>query len=195
MPDSHDATLVEVVLHVQTLVSNRAPPNAVYDAVVDGALRLMHGVGGSLRLVGLEDPGWVGGGAARGFSGGGARGFSTGQAVVIENYASADVGSQLAPPHLKSLIGVPLHERGRMIGSLVVGWPVAGRLITETEKALLKSYSEHVCAALSVATASNAMIQAYTDSLTGLGNRALLLDRLEHELVRADRGGESVTVL
>src|ERR1017187_8554566 len=209
MPDSHDATLVEVVLHVQTLVSNRAPPNAVYDAVVDGALRLMHGVGGSLRLVDLEDPSWMVAVATRGFAGAGERWgrrppirrgvsgrvISTGQTVVIENYASADVGSQLAPPHLKSLIGVPLHEQGRMIGSLVVGWPVAGRLITETEKALLKSYSEHVCAALSVATASNAMIQAYTDSLTGLGNRALLLDRLEHELVRADRGGESVTVL
>src|ERR1019366_9476141 len=118
MPDSHDATLVEVVLHVQTLVSNRAPPNAVYDAVVDGALRLMHGVGGSLRLVDLEDPSWLVAVATRGCAGAGerwrrrapisegvsSRVIATGQTVVIENYASADVGSQLAPPHLKSLI-------------------------------------------------------------------------------------------
>ena len=34
-----------------------------------------------------------------------------------------------------------------------------------------------------------------TDPLTGLGNRAFLLDRLDHELVRAHRSGREVTVL
>jgi diguanylate cyclase (GGDEF)-like protein len=48
---------------------------------------------------------------------------------------------------------------------------------------------------LTVAQADDALKQAVTDSLTGLGNRALLLERLEHELVRSDRGGDEVTVL
>lgn len=39
------------------------------------------------------------------------------------------------------------------------------------------------------------MRQALTDPRTGLANRALLLDRLEHELVRAERSGEAVTML
>jgi diguanylate cyclase (GGDEF)-like protein len=60
---------------------------------------------------------------------------------------------------------------------------------------LLSDFADHIGIVLSVARAGHAVEQAFTDPLTGLGNRALLLDRLEHELVRSDRGGEPVTVL
>ncbi len=57
------------------------------------------------------------------------------------------------------------------------------------------AYGERVEVALAVTAARQAVQQAFTDPLTGLGNRRRLLDRLQHELVRADRGGEPPTVL
>ena len=200
---------VEAVWHVQELVCNGARPEEVYDAVVDGAMRLLSGVSASLRLVDLEDPSWMVAVATRGSAGDGERWrrrapitegvsgrvISTGQTVVIEDYPSAHLGSLLAPPYVKSMVGVPLRERGSVIGSLLVGWRSGGRALPEGKRNLLTAYGEHVSAALSVAQASDAMVRAHTDSLTGLPNRALLLDRLDHELVRADRGGAPVTVL
>ena len=83
-----------------------------------------------------EDPSWMVAVATRGSAGVGERWrrrapitegvsgrvISTGQTVVIEDYPSAQLGSLLAPPYVKSMVGVPLRERGRVIGSLLVGW-------------------------------------------------------------------------
>jgi diguanylate cyclase (GGDEF)-like protein len=48
---------------------------------------------------------------------------------------------------------------------------------------------------VAVARAGHGALQAFTDSLTGLGNRTLLLDRLDHRLAAAHRSGRAVTVL
>ena len=77
----------------------------------------------------------------------------------------------------------------------MVGTQETGRRFTVREQQRLIDYAEHVSVVLSIARAGDAVEQAHTDPLTGLANRALLLDRLEHELVRSDRGGEPVTVL
>jgi diguanylate cyclase (GGDEF)-like protein len=121
--------------------------------------------------------------------------ISTGALVVDEDYQNRQVGSQLAPMGTRAIIGVPLYDRGRVIGSLVAGTQLDARRFSPRDRELISAYGEHISAALAVARASEAMQQAFTDSLTGLGNRALMLDRLEHELVRADRGGRPATVL
>jgi GGDEF domain-containing protein len=56
-----------------------------------------------------------------------------------------------------------------------------------SERAPLCDYADHAGALLAAARAADAVEQALTDPLTAVGNRALLLDRLEHELGRADR--------
>ena len=121
--------------------------------------------------------------------------IATGEPAVLEDYQAAQTGSQLAPEGTQAIIGVPIREQSRVVGSLVVSSTTAGRRWTQHERALLSTYAEHVGVVVAVARASSAMREALTDPLTGLANRRVLLDRLEHELVRGDRGGEPVTVL
>ena len=194
---------------VQRLVSSRAVPSVIYQAVVDGALRLLRGDGGSLRFLDLDDPTWMVAVAWHGSAGQGERWrhrapvteglsgrvISTGEPAALEDYQAAHTGSQLAPAGTAAIVGVPIYEQDRVIGSLVVASTIKGRHWTARERDLLTAYGEHVGVALTVARASHAGREALTDSLTGLANRRLLLDRLQHELVRADREGGRVTVL
>jgi diguanylate cyclase (GGDEF)-like protein len=202
-----DAGFVEAVLSVQNLVSAGAPAEDVYQVVVDNAVQLLRGDSGSLRFRDLEDPDWMVAAAAYRVAGKGERWrqrspisegvsgrvISTGKLVVAGSEALAS--SRLAPRGSQAAVGVPVSERGRVIGSLVVASSAEGRQFAEDEQQVLSDYAQHVSLVLSVVRAGHAVQQAFTDSLTGLGNRALLLDRLEHELVQADRGGEPVTVL
>ena len=117
-----DGAFVEAVLGVQSLVSRRAPPARIYEAVVDGALRMLHGDSGSLRFVDLEDPTWMVAVAWHGSAGSGERWrhrapitegvsgqvISTGKTVALDDYRAAQTGSQLAPLGTRAIIGVPL---------------------------------------------------------------------------------------
>jgi diguanylate cyclase (GGDEF)-like protein len=204
-----NARLVATVAHVQGLVSGQAPPDQTYQAVVDGAVDLLGGDTGSLRFVDLDDPAWMVAVASHATAGLGERWrqrapitegatgrvITTGKMVVLEGQRSRQTGSQLAPPGTQSIIAVPIHERGEVIGALVVGSGRDDRHWNQADRDLMTAYGEHVEVALTVARASYGALQAFTDSLTGLGNRALLLDRLEHRLARADRGEQAVTVL
>lgn len=204
-----DTVLVDVVLGIQRLVSCGATPAAVYDAVLDGALRLLHGDGGSLRFVDLEDPSWSEAVAWRGAAGKGERWrhraplteglsgrvISNGRAEMLEGDAALNTGSQLAPPGTWAMIGVPIYEQGAVIGSLVVSSTIEGRHWTEHELDLLLAFSEHIAVVVTVAKAGHALQQSLSDPLTGLANRRLLLNRLELELARASRRDRPVTVL
>jgi diguanylate cyclase (GGDEF)-like protein len=204
-----DRAFVEAVMGVQRLVSSRAGPAIIYQAVVDGALRLLNGDGGSLRFRDLDDPTWMVAVAWHGSAGDGERWrhrapiteglsgqvISTCEPAALEDYQAAHTGSQLAPAGTNAIIGVPIYEQERVTGSLVVSSTVKGRHWTPRERDLLAAYGEHVGVALAVAMANHAGREALTDSLTGLANRRLLLDRMQQALVRADRGGGPVTVL
>jgi diguanylate cyclase (GGDEF)-like protein len=71
----------------------------------------------------------------------------------------------------------------------------AGRRWTPGERELLATYARHVSVAVTVAGLEHRAREASIDDLTGLGNRSLFLDRLQHELVRCDRGGTAPTLL
>jgi diguanylate cyclase (GGDEF)-like protein len=204
-----EALLIAAVTRVQSLVSEQGPPERTYQAVVDGALGLLGGDSGALRFVDHDDPAWMVAVASQppprpgerwrqrspiseGVSG---RAIATGTLVVAEGEPEARSHSRMAPPGTQAIMGVPIRERGKIVGALVVGSQAPGRSWTQRDRDVLWTYAAHVEVAVAVARAGHGALQAFTDSLTGLGNRTLLLDRLDHRLAAAHRSGRAVTVL
>ncbi len=200
---------VDEIFSVQSLVAWRAPLASTHQAVVDGALRLLNAEIGSLRFVDREDPSWMVAVAWRGSAGTGERWrhrapiseglsgqvISTGRVLAHDDSPSPRTRSQLAPVGAQTLLGAPIREHTRVVGSIVVGSMQSGRRWTPSDRDVLATYAQHVSVALLVAGREHAARQASIDPLTGLGNRGLLLDRLQHELVRADRGATAPTLL
>ena len=207
--NSTNAALVEALLGVQNLVSAGAPPKVTYEAILDGAVGLLNADSGALRFVDRADPSWTVAVAVHGevisderwrrraplSEGISGRVLATGSPVIANDLDRSQIRSQLAPTTLTAGLAVPIRERGRLVGAISIGTKVSGRRFTESDRRLAMDYADHVGVILTVIRADHALAQAFTDPLTGLGNRALLLDRLEHELVRSDRGGDEVTVL
>ena len=122
------------------------------------------------------------------------RAIVLGELVAVDDHEPMLAASRIAPATQRAAMAAPLFEGERIVGSLLVACNVK-RGWEPRERTLLRDYTRHAGALLAVARAADAVAQALTDPLTGLGNRAFLLDRLEHELGRADRARLLVTVL
>jgi diguanylate cyclase (GGDEF)-like protein len=199
--------LLTTISGLQEMVARRAPLSSVYQAVVDGATALLGAEIASLRFRDRADPSWTIAVATRpallkeswharapiseGVSG---RAIVLGELVAVADLQPTIHGSRIAPATQRAAMAVPLSEGERIVGSLLVACNVT-RDWQPPERALLRDYARDAGALLTVARAADAVEQAFTDPLTGLGNRAFLLDRLEHELGRANRDRRLVTIL
>jgi len=96
---------------------------------------------------------------------------------------------------VRTAIATPVHENGTVIGSLVVASHIEARRYTDSERATLLAFAEHVSLAVTDANTLEAMYRAFHDSLTGLASRALFLDRLKHGLIQAARSKTNITLL
>jgi diguanylate cyclase (GGDEF)-like protein len=93
-------------------------------------------------------------------------------------------------------MAAPVHERSRVVGSLVVASTEAERTYDARDQQVLLSLAEHASLALNHARALEEVVhEALHDSLTGLPNRSLFLDRMRHALARAERADTPVAVL
>jgi diguanylate cyclase (GGDEF)-like protein len=199
--------LLKTVSGLQEMVARRAPLSSVYQAVVDGAIGLLGAEIASLRFRDRADPSWTIAVATRpsllkeswharapiseGVSG---RAIALGELVAVDDLQPTVHGSRIAPATQRAAMAAPLFEGERIVGSLLVACNFK-RDWQARERALLRDFARHAGALLALARAADAVTQAFTDPLTGLGNRAFLLDRLEYELGRADRARRLVTVL
>jgi len=93
-------------------------------------------------------------------------------------------------------MAAPVYERSSIVGSLGVAATQPGREYSARDQQVLLSLAEHASLALNHARAAEeAFHEALHDSLTGLPNRSLFLDRMRHALARAERADAPVAVL
>jgi diguanylate cyclase (GGDEF)-like protein len=205
--------LLERLARLQRGIAARLPVNEVLEAAVEGACELLGDEVGMLRMTDPDDPSHttlvasVGGDAdllterrhqpiATGLGGRAMREQGVVLADAISGIASSEATRDFPVDGLTAAMAVPVHERGQAIGSLGVGSRQPGREYGSRDQQVLLSFAEHASLALNHARAvEEAVHEALHDSLTGLPNRSLFLDRLRHSVARAERTGTPVAVL
>jgi len=204
--------LLEGLSDIQRAISRRAPLNDVFEMVVGLTFELMGDELPALFLRDPDDPETLVLEACRGLDEGtvavirrrqvgegvAGRAVAEDRLVVVEDYPATQDGTirLFRENALQAAMAAPVHENGEVVGSLLVSSWTPGRRYDEATQELLLTIARHVSLALSDAKTVGAMVhQALHDTLTGLPNRALFLDRLEHALARAVRGGSEVAVL
>ena len=203
--------LLEGLASIQRSIAQRAPLDDVLEQVVLLTSELLGDELSALYLRDPLDPGSLILKGQRGLDGPtlelirrrplgegvAGRAVAEDRLVVVEDYAADRSGMTLFRDQaLQAAMAAPVHEGGEVVGSLLVSTWKPGRLYGPDARDLLLSIAQHVSLALTDAKTVGAMVhQALHDALTGLPNRALFLDRLQHALARASRAGTDVAVL
>lgn len=206
--------LLEGLAEVQHAISARRPLGIVLDGVVSltremfgddqailnlrdpedpDSLVLVANVGVPEELIELQRRVRVGAGAV-------GRAVLEERVVVANAYSHYDAAAPvMVNAGLTAAMAAPVREDGRVMGALGVSSYAAERAYSAADAELLRTMADHVTLALSDAKSmSDILHQALHDVLTGLPNRALFGDRLQHALQRADRAdgtGPGVGVL
>ena len=122
--------------------------------------------------------------------------LETGTAELIAAADPAAAEAEFAAEGVRAAIVAPLYERGEIAGSLAVGTRSAERRFDRHDEAIVIAFAEHGGLALNDARAAQETThQAFHDSLTGLPNRALFIDRLNHAIARTRREEAPLAVL
>lgn len=203
--------LFERLSRIQSSIVSRLAIDDVLEAIVDGAAELLGDQTVALRLIDRDDPTRMIIVASHGISeealekgrygrvgeGVGGRAIAEEQLVVIEGYgASPSRIDHWASYGVRSAMGTPVREGGKVVGSLVVARELADHAYSAAEREILVAFAKHASIALTDArTVQDAIDQALQDPLTGLPNRTLLADRLAQALARAEASGSPVAVL
>ncbi|MHB8459702.1 MAG: EAL domain-containing protein [Candidatus Limnocylindrales bacterium] len=100
-------------------------------------------------------------------------------------------------PTIRSEICVPLIAGDELLGIVNVERPGEDGQLDERDLRLLQSVAERVATAVALGRKRVLLeVQAFHDSLTGLANRALFIDRTDHAIaVRSRAGGRPVAVI
>jgi diguanylate cyclase (GGDEF)-like protein len=175
--------LLEVLLDIQRSISHRKPLSDVLAAITAGASGLLGGCPVALVLDDPLDPERP---IVAATTAGGDRSESE---LAIVATAAARTAST---PSADGALAASVHINGARAGALVAMAPAG---FDDAQLGMLDAFAEHASLALTDARTVEAMQEAFHDPLTGLPNRALFLDRLQHAIDVADRRATELCVL
>jgi diguanylate cyclase (GGDEF)-like protein len=210
--------LLERLFRIQRSISHRAPIDVVLAAITDGASTLLDAEVVALRVLDENDPTMLRVAAAVGVDdetmqviartrvgeGVGGRAVAEGRLVIADDYRTLDRPIvTFVDKGLHTAMAAPVYRDGKVAGSLLVASYDDNRRYSATEQEMLLAFAEHTSLALNDSSAVDAINRAYAeaihrathDELTGLPNRALVLDRLQHAMARGERSEAGVCVL
>jgi diguanylate cyclase (GGDEF)-like protein len=205
--------LLERLAQLQRGIVDRLPVHEVLDAVVEGACELLECGVGVLKITDPDDPDHAATVAAVGVDdellkkrrrqpagvGLAGRAMRERTLVVADAVTGPGPSDHLVDFPIEGLtaaMAAPVYERSRVVGSLGVASTESDREYDARDQQVLLSLAEHASLALNHARAvEEAVHEALHDSLTGLPNRSLFLDRMRHALARAERADVPVGVL
>lgn len=169
------SALLDRLLRIQRSISHRAPLKEVTAAICDGLRELVDDDLAGLRLIDPDDPTQAVIVAQSGLPehllgtvertplghGAGGRAIAENRLVVADDYAHWSNGLEpFRRDGLRAAMAAPVHERGEVVGSLVVASYRAGRTYSEQEQEILLAFAEHASLALSDAKAVEEMREA-----------------------------------
>jgi diguanylate cyclase (GGDEF)-like protein len=175
--------LLEVLLDIQRSISHRKPLSDVLCAITAGASGLLDGCPVALVLDDPLDPERP---IVAATTAGGER--SETELAIVATAAARTA----ATPSADGALAASVHINGARAGALVA---MASGGFDDAQLGMLDAFAEHASLALTDARTVEAMEEAFHDSLTGLPNRALFLDRLQHALDVAARRETELCVL
>jgi diguanylate cyclase (GGDEF)-like protein len=179
--------LLETLLGIQRSITNRKPLQEVLDTITTGAAGLLNSA--VVTLV-LADPqaanqliaAWTCG----------PKESPRDDALVLATASEAMAANCVVTSNshgeqadARCVIAAPVHVSGDIRGSLAAYTLGTGQHIVE-QRELLSAFAQQISLALTDANTVEAMREAYHDQLTGLPNRALFLDRLNHAISTND---------
>ncbi|MEV6306206.1 EAL domain-containing protein [Actinoplanes sp. NPDC051861] len=110
--------------------------------------------------------------------------------VAVDDYANSPIAvPEVARAKLKSVMAVPVHENGVVVGAMFAGTVAARREWDKAAQEMLLAFAEHVSLAITDARTLREMSQAFHDNLTGLASRSLFVTRMETALATTRSGG------
>ena len=129
----------------------------------------------------------------------GAQAIAEARLIVVDK-ETEDVARQVprewAGDGLRAGMAAPVFRKGEVVGSLGFASRDPNRAYTSRDRQIVLALAEHASLALNHAKALEEVVhEAFHDSLTGMPNRALFIDRVSHALTRAERSSTPVGVL
>ena len=204
--------MLERLATIQRAIVAQKPLHEIFDQVVRAACELIGDNAGMIRMrdadgserstvvssVGL-DPSFLAAGRRADDPGLGSRAMREGRLLVVDKGTDPFVHQIPALWRRQGLhagMAAPVLQGLTVVGSVVIASNDPNRSYAARDQQSLLALAEHTSLALNHARALDDVAhEAFHDSLTGLPNRALFLDRLSFAVGRATRSGNPVGVL
>ncbi|WP_229076138.1 EAL domain-containing protein [Actinoplanes sp. DH11] len=190
---------------VQRAIARREPLARLLNMVTESAAELMDVEMAGLIVLDADDPGRAGLVASYGIpdetaarmqhlpvAALGAAGLAImgDELVAVDDYASSPIAvPEVVRAKLKSLMALPVHENGVVVGAMFVGSHTRMREWDKPSQEILEAFAEHVSLAITDSRTLREMSHDFHDSLTGLASRTLFMTRAESAFATTRSGG------